>query len=217
MPRQRWATSELRDAALGYATRQRWTVAPGHYVAGTSCSCGEGGCETPGAHPLARYWPGGATDRTETIQSWWRRAPHSVVLPTGRHFDVLEIPRVAGSEALMRLEILDYQLGPVAQSANGRILIWVTPESRAVAPLGGWERLERLGIRCHGYGDYVLAPPSQAGRWLCPPESTGRYLPRAMDLLGTLACACRQTLLAAARPELVPAQRRGNHLEERLA
>src|SRR5919205_448185 len=140
MPRHRWATTDLKDAALKYAERQ-WAVLPGHYWEGLGCSCGEPDCDRPGTHPVIRYWPN-ASDDADTIRTWWKRQPYSIILPTGRHFDVLDLPRRPGTEALLRLEILGHQLGPVARTGTGRILVWVRAGGRLLTTSERWREYD---------------------------------------------------------------------------
>lgn len=171
---------------------------------------------TAAANPAARSVPGRlGCDQAAMIRAWWGEDPYAIILPTGRQFDVLDLPGGPGRESLLRLELLGHELGPVAQAENGRILIWVRRGARASGPAGAWPGYHRLGVRCHGRGGYVLAPPCAGSRWLTPPGPGCPELPHAAPLLGVIACACRQ---AAARrsPGRLPVQRTGNRLEERL-
>ena len=214
MPRHGWAASELREAALTYAIKQQWAVAQGHFQDRYGCSCGNSRCATPGAHPVRPYWSAGATEDPHTIRSSWSRDPYTIILPTGRQFDVLDVPGGPGGEALMRLEILGYRLGPVARTTDGRILIWVASGSRLYS-LGVLQRYGDAGIRCLSAGDYVLAPPSAGARWLASPGATSWHLPSAADLIGTIACACGQAKPETGGPTALPPQRTGNQFEER--
>ncbi len=215
MPRQGWATSDLRVAALRYAGND-WPVVPGHYQSRGGCSCGDADCEMPGSHPLGQHWPQGATVDTATIVDWWSRDPYSIILPTGDRFDVLDVPGEPGRESVQRLETLGYGLGPVAQAHGDRTLIWVEAGSRLPPPLGPPELYEDLDIRYHDCGDYVVAPPSCGARWLTAPGVGAWYLPRAAMLISTITCACRQGSSPFV-PAGLPRQRLGNQLEERLA
>jgi hypothetical protein len=214
MPRHEWATTtELREAAMRYAARHAWGVLPGHFHDQYGCSCGDPGCYED-THPTRNL--DAATLEPAAISRWWGGEPYPVLLPTGIRFDVLEVPGPPGREALLRLEILGYELGPIAQTGLDRILVWVQAGSRLPNPPGTVWMYETLDIRLHGAGGYVAAPPSCGTRWFNPPEATGAALPRVVDLIGTLVCACR---LSQTRylPQALPAQRRGNKLEQRPA
>lgn len=226
MPRHAWATTELRGAALRYAQRQGWPVTRGHFRDWYGCSCGER-CEAApalpadrpgplGTHPLAADPAADATTDPDTIRRWWAESPYPVLLPTGRDFDVLDVPAFPGREALLRLELLGRELGPVARSGSGRILLWVRPGSALLSPLAAPGVYESLDIRYHSIGGYVPAPPSCGARWLSPPEPAGWELPPVAQLSGTVVCACRQAR-AALLPAALPLQRLGNPLEVRTA
>jgi hypothetical protein len=215
MPRYGWATSELRDAALKYAGQQ-WPVLPGHFHDRYGCSCGER-CEEAGTHPLREHWPTGASSDPDAVREWWSRDPYSILLPTGGPFDVLDVPGAPGRESLLRLEILGYRLGPVAQTEDGRVLIWVKPGWRLPRPAEAPQLYENLGIRYHGGGGYVAAPPSCGARWLNSPGVTAHYLPRAVMLIGTVGYACGEAQHLPHLSWALPVQRTGNQLEQRLA
>src|SRR5690348_15826511 len=151
-PRRRKASERLATAALGYATlgwpvcqgarlrgrskggavppqQGRWSVA-----AGRACSCDRVGCPAPGAHPLSPAWKREASADPSVVGQWWAAAPQSsILLITGRVFDVLDVPARAGSVALARLEAAGIGPGPVAEGAGEageRTLFFVA--SRAV-------------------------------------------------------------------------------------
>ena len=108
MSRPRW---ELRDAALGYASRGI-PVLPLHYplphhgdlqsvpgdqppVVRASCSCRDPGCGQVGKHPLGSLAPHGVKDATcnrARILAWWTRHPQANIgLACGHRFDVLDV------------------------------------------------------------------------------------------------------------------------------
>ena len=96
----------LGQAAISYATLG-WPVCAGAHLSadglrpGRACSCDRVGCPAPGAHPVSPTWQMQATVDTPTIQGWWAARPEaSVILVTGRVFDVLDIPATAGTAAL---------------------------------------------------------------------------------------------------------------------
>lgn len=207
-----------RAAALWYAVNRRWDIAPGHRprrrwtwsgVTATGCSCGRPDCTSAGAHPIDPYWWARATDDPTTVEWWWSRYPDaSIVLPTGRSFDVIDVPEAAGRRALDRLERLGVPLGPVAATRNGRYLFFVVPGAREEIPAllewQDWPDID-LGLRCHGEGDYVIAPmleqlPRANVWWVRPPGDTNRRLPEAHLVIGTLAHACQRVSLVRTQP-----------------
>src|ERR1700683_2252988 len=64
---------------------------------GRACSCDRVGCPAPGAHPLSPVWKLQATVDPAVIGHWWSEQPGaSILLVTGRTFDVLDVPLPAG-------------------------------------------------------------------------------------------------------------------------
>jgi hypothetical protein len=185
-----------------------WPVVPGARVlrghgGPVACSCGTEDCPAPGAHPLdvGVEVPAGAT--LEQAADRWRRVPGAaVMLPTGRAFDVLEVPADAGRRALARLERMGLPPGPVALTPHGRAWFLVAPGAAKQLPRllyrMGWDDTG-LDLRCLGEGDHITAPPSDLGglgpvRWLRPPDlETAAHPPEARLLLGTLAYVCHRS------------------------
>jgi hypothetical protein len=188
--------SPAGEVAEWYAVHRRWAVARGtHRTAFGDCSCGLRGCPQPGAHPDGDGWKRTATNQVDLIRARWRAEPDAaIVLPTGRLFDVLDVPAFASQEALTRLDILGYRLGPVAETAEGRLLIWVASGTRVLYGLGdgGSWPYDPLELNCLSCGDYVVAPPSGGARWVYAPAATSWHLPTAYELAPTIAAACRQ-------------------------
>ncbi|MDH6113005.1 hypothetical protein P3T36_006098 [Kitasatospora sp. MAP12-15] len=195
------------QAAAEYAGHWGWTVALGTAPRGagtTRCTCARPHCAAPGLHQgrgaTPRELPPGAAAH-EVRALWGAGAEATVLLPAGRAFDVLDVPEPAGLRALVRLERMGTQVGPVLAVPTGRLLFFVT---RGTAPLlpdllyrMGWDDAA-LDLVCHGEGSYVAAPPTVLGtlgpvRWLRRPcrESATRP-PEARLLLGTLAYACHR-------------------------
>jgi hypothetical protein len=118
------------------------------------------------------------------VSDWWRVVPHSVLLPTGRAFDVLEVPCGVGLRALAAAHALrDIEdtwrgqvRGPVAVTPDGRYMFLVRPGD----PLRP-ELADRADVLRHGRGSWVPAPPTQLAegvvRWLVAPEETRFRLP----------------------------------------
>src|SRR3954451_21422044 len=85
----------LRRAAHEYAVHG-WAVVPGACLRGDRFTCGTG-CRTVGCHPAAAAWEETATTRLVDIDSRWRRRAWSVLLATGREFDVVDAPAYLGA------------------------------------------------------------------------------------------------------------------------
>ncbi len=205
----RTVSGQLLAAAVGYVEERHWDVFPGAWLEAVDgvarCSCGAADCPAPGAHPVRPDWPGLATGSAAAVRRMWSGAPASVLLPTGRSFDAIDVPESAGLLALARMERLELPLGPVLCVPAGRLVFLVLPGARAKVP----DALRRLGHRpgaldlvVRGDGDWVTAPPTRTGSglsvvWAREPTPVNRWLPDAESLLSPLAYACGQE--AAAR------------------
>ncbi|MEU4560820.1 bifunctional DNA primase/polymerase [Actinoplanes sp. NPDC023936] len=176
----------LRRAALRYAAHG-WDVTPGAYLAGRRFDCGRPGCTITGCHPALDSWAESATGDPIRIAAWWRRQAHTVLLPTGVGFDVLEVPASLGRRMTC--------LGPVADTSAGRWMFLVRP-GRALRP----ELEHRLDVIRHGLGSWIPAPPNRmldgSIRWTVPPEQVEWRLPDADRV--------QELLVAAARPSSRP-------------
>ncbi|MFJ4596751.1 MULTISPECIES: bifunctional DNA primase/polymerase [unclassified Kitasatospora] len=191
------------QAAAEYTGRWGWTVATGapagSATAPTRCPCGSDRCAAPGLHPV----PGGE-DRSREAG-----AGGSVLFPTGRAFDVLDVPEQAGLQALVRLERMGTQVGPVLAPPTGRLQFLVAVGAARRLPdllyRMGWDDAA-LDLTCHGEGSYVAAPPTVLGalgpvRWLRrPTRDNAGCPPEARLLLGTLAYACHRGRERTAEP-----------------
>ncbi len=215
--RRRKARERLMLAARGYASLG-WPVCPGAQprarvpqqrqpaqgASGRACSCDRIGCPAPGAHPLSPAWKRQATADVGIVGHWWSESPRAtILLVTGRLFDVLDVPAAAGTIALRRLEHNGVTPGPVAVGAGDRTLFFVA--TRATGDEDEWWSChldcepdvvpEVSGLRWHCRDSYVVAPPSPLGngvtaRWLAEPGT--RELPDALRLLEVLADACEE-------------------------
>ncbi|WP_030456146.1 bifunctional DNA primase/polymerase [Herbidospora cretacea] len=160
-----------------------------------ACSCDRVGCPDPGAHPLSPAWRMQATTDTAQLTRWWEQEPEAnVILPTGRVFDVFDVPADLGMSALTAME----SPGPVAASGD-RVLFFVATRGNPEDEDEWWtssidhapETIEsNPGLRWHCRDSYVLAPPSslvggRTVRWLKPPD--GRPLPDPLRVLDVLA------------------------------
>lgn len=201
VPQQRG--EHLLDAAVRYAEERHWDVFPGAWLeavgGGERCSCGDAGCALPGAHADRPDWAGRSTGSGAAARRMWSRQPRaSVLLPTGRTFDALEVPESAGFLALARMERMDLTLGPVTRTPDRRMLFFVLPGAAAktselVRGLG-WNA-EAIDLTGLGDGHYVAAPPTRVGargavQWARRPTHANRWLPDVGELISPLAYAC---------------------------
>jgi hypothetical protein len=210
--RRRRTDGRTADAAVRYAM-MGWPVCTGAFPPGRSqhaevqraCSCDRIGCPAPAAHPMTPAWQILASTDPALVARWWLAMPDcNVVLPTGRVFDVLDVPARAGMLALSRMEKSGLRPGPVAISAGDRAHFFVRTRGAPQDESEWWschldcepeEIAEVTGLRWHCRDSYVLAPPSRhvggaAGRWLRDPAS--HELPDGLRLLEILADACEE-------------------------
>ena len=203
----------LGAAALDYAVMGWWVSAgadasrgiDGKQWSGRACSCDRVGCPTPGAHPVSPAWQMQATVDGETIRTWWEARPEAnVILVTGRVFDVLDVPALAGATALARMGTAGLGTGPVAVVGADRMLFFVRTRGAPADEEEWWScgldaspdfSAEIAALRWHCRDSYVLAPPSrlrggQDVRWVRQPA--GRLLPDALRLLEYLVDACEE-------------------------
>jgi hypothetical protein len=169
---------QLRDAALGYASRGI-PVLPLHYplphraglqsitggwppAVGTGCSCRDLGCGQVGKHPLGSLVPHGVKDATcnrARILAWWTRHPHANIgLATGHRFDVLDVDGAAGAHAI-RILAFEHGLvssGPLVRTGGGGWHYYLTPTGLGNASSVGLDHVD-----WRGRGGYVVAPPSR--------------------------------------------------------
>jgi hypothetical protein len=188
-----------RYAALG------WPVCMGAYPhrgeIGRACSCDRVGCPAPAAHPMSPAWQMQATVDTNLIRSWWETRPEAnIILATGRVFDVLDIPAMAGTAALARMSQAGVVSGPVAALGGDRMLFFVLTRGAPADEDEWWScgldsepESVTPGLRWHCRDSYVLAPPSRlasgtGSRWMRAPEEYP--LPDALRVLEHLVDAC---------------------------
>lgn len=188
-----------------------WLVCPGTFQPGhatrfadpqRACSCDRIGCPPPGAHPVSPAWQSLASTDPDVVARWWLTGPKaSVVLVTGRVFDVLDAPARAGAAALARMEESGVRAGPVAISVGGRVHFYIRTRGAPVDENEWWschldcvpeEMSGVAGLRWHCRDSYVIAPPSRAdggsrAHWLRDP--VGHELPGGVRLLDFLADA----------------------------
>jgi hypothetical protein len=195
----RKVTSVLEYAQLGWAS-----CMGAHPLGegGRACSCDRLGCPEPGAHPLSPAWKMQATVDSALLTRWWEQNPDAnVILPTGRVFDVFDVPAAAGTAALAAMDAAHFPTGPVAADGE-RVLFYVATRGAPEDEDEWWschldyapETIETTpGLRWHCRDSYVLAPPSALATgsvvtWVRPPD--GRPLPDPVRVLDWLADAC---------------------------
>ena len=212
MLRVRRRRGEVRtaDAALHYAAMD-WPVCAGAYLPTAAqrhgerqraCSCDRIGCPAPGSHPVSPAWQSVASTDPDRVASWWLATPNaSIILATGRVFDVLDAPAAVGVTALTQMERSGLRPGPVAITGN-RAHFFIRTRGAPADEDEWWschldcepEDLAAVsGVRWHCRDSYVVAPPSRSatgvpGRWLRDPVS--HELPDGVRLLEMLADVC---------------------------
>ncbi len=201
VPQQRGES--LSETAVRYAEERHWDVFPGTWLVTASgaqlCSCGEPACAAPGAHPARADWAAQATGSATVARRFWSLQPSaSILLPTGRAFDTIEVPESAGFLALARMRRMDLSLGPVTCTPDRRMHFFVLPGAAAKIPdlvRGlGWPPAS-LDLTALGEGAYVAAPPTRVGsrgavQWAWRPTPANRWLPDAEEVVSPLAYAC---------------------------
>ncbi|MFJ8001377.1 bifunctional DNA primase/polymerase [Streptomyces sp. NPDC096310] len=199
----------LLDSAVRYAEERHWEVFPGTRLVpvtgGERCSCERTECPSPGAHATGPDWAALATGSPAAVRRLWSKQPGaSVLLPTGRAFDVLDVPESAGFLALARMERMSLTLGPVACTPDRRMVFFVltggAAKADALVRKLGWDP-EAVDLVARGEGHYVAAPPTRVGgrgavQWVCGPTPANRWLPDVAELISPLAYACGQDAAA---------------------
>jgi hypothetical protein len=208
-------------AALEYAA-MGWPVCPGAHASvpparyrpslatrghthdvGRACSCDRIGCPAPGAHPVSPAWQIEASADPGEVGRWWRERPAaSIILVTGRVFDVLDVPARAGAAALAAMDSAGTSPGPVALGPDDRAFFFVATRGAPAHADEWWScHLDcepgiepASGLRWHCRDSYVVvAPPSRSwwsstSGWVRGPGGHG--LPDALRLIGFLTDAC---------------------------
>ena len=113
----------------------------------------------------------------------WRREPEAnVILPTGRVFDVFDVPHASGLAALSQMDSAGFTSGPVAAEGD-RVLFYVATRGNPEDEDEWWPCSLDCGptidhssdLRWHCRDSYVIAPPSTlpggvSVSWLRPPD-----------------------------------------------
>ncbi|MFD9355593.1 bifunctional DNA primase/polymerase [Streptomyces sp. NPDC060031] len=201
IPKQRG--EQLLDHAVRYTEERHWDVFAGTWLESSEgrekCSCGKEDCPAPGAHPTVKDWAAQASGSAVQVRRiWGKHSAASILLPTGRTFDALDVPDSAGFLALARLQRMQRTLGPVTVTPDHRMMFFVLPGAGIkVADLLrkiGWQP-SQLDLAARGEGEYVAAPPTRYGgrgsvQWAQPPTAANRWLPDVEELIDALAYAC---------------------------
>ncbi|MEU6196761.1 bifunctional DNA primase/polymerase [Streptomyces sp. NPDC047061] len=175
-----------------------------HPAPGYGCSCDRVGCPTPARHPVSFAWQTQSTTDRAQIERWARHQPQAnFITATGMTHDVLDVPLEAGRQALERLLANGVEVGPVAESDDGRLLFFTLTRGTPEDEDEWWpceldcrpETMdEHPGLRWHCRGSYVLVPPARLPgdddrrvHWVRGPEHA---LPDPLSLLEILTDAC---------------------------
>ncbi|WP_256962448.1 bifunctional DNA primase/polymerase, partial [Streptomyces sp. NRRL B-24572] len=169
IPKQRG--EQLLDSAVRYAEERHWDVFPGTWLEAVEgrerCSCGADACAVPGAHAVRPDWSTQATGSGVGARRMWSKTPKaSILLPTGRTFDAIEVSESAGFLALARMERMELTLGPVTCTPDRRMYFFVLPGAATKVPdlvrKLGWAPAS-IDLTTRGEGHYVAAPPTRIG------------------------------------------------------
>lgn len=165
----------LRHAAQDF-THHGWAVTPGGYFNGRRMACDRATCWASSCHPLLPDW-----ESARVVNDWWQDKPHSVLLPTGRAFDAIEMPALVGS-------CVRGICGPVMTTPAGN-WIFLVPSGTSLRP----ELAGRPDIVHHGPGSWIPAPPTILPegpvRWHLSPRQVGWRLPSAQEFQTALLSA----------------------------
>lgn len=161
--------SMLRRAAQQYAGRG-WPVVPGAAFVADRYICGPL-CPTVACHPAIDSWEDAASTDSSDVSAWWANIPFSVLLATGRAFDVIEVPASIGAPTARHA-----RFGPIAVMPTGRWMFLVRPGD-GLRP----ELAARLDVVLHAQGSWIPVPPTRTPnghiRWEIAPATTSWRLP----------------------------------------
>ncbi|MEU6863100.1 hypothetical protein ABZ924_07470 [Streptomyces sp. NPDC046876] len=135
-------------------------------------------------------WLASAAPDPHACRRQWERNPLGVVLlPAGRHWDVLILPGELGRSALAVLKLLPARPGPVLAGSGGTRLGFFVPAGTAAHWIG-------TGVRGAGRGSWIAVPyPGRARgsvRWLVVPDGRGTLTdPAVLELAMHEAAASR--------------------------
>jgi hypothetical protein len=149
-----------------------------------------------------------ATAESAEIGPWWDARPEAnVILVTGRVFDVLDVPALAGATALAEMTAAGVEPGPVSVQGAERMHFYVATRGAPVDEDEWWScgldsspgmSAQTGALRWHCRDSFVLAPPSRYGsgqdvRWVRQPASgPDTQLSDALRLIEFLVDACEE-------------------------
>jgi hypothetical protein len=195
-------SADGREALLLAAAAAGLPLAQAAHPSGHRCSCDRVGCPTPARHPVSFAWQTQSTTDRAQIERWARHQPKAnFITATGMVHDVLDVPLDAGREALARLLAAGIEVGPVAETGDGRMLFFTLTRGTPEDEDEWWpceldchpETMdEHPGLRWHCRGSYVLVPPAQLPGglgvdWVRGPEHP---LPDPLTVLEILTDEC---------------------------
>ncbi|MEU2771967.1 bifunctional DNA primase/polymerase [Streptomyces sp. NPDC007162] len=203
-PKETAAADDREDLLLAAAAAGLPLAPAAHPAPGYGCSCDRVGCPTPARHPVSFAWQTQSTTDRAQIERWARHQPQAnFITATGMTHDVLDVPLEAGRQALERLLASGVEVGPVAESDDGRMLFFTLTRGTPEDEDEWWPceldchpetMAEHPGLRWHCRGSYVLVPPARLPgdddrrvHWVRGPEHA---LPDPLSLLETLTDAC---------------------------
>lgn len=148
-------------------------LAPAAHPAGYRCSCDRVGCPTPARHPVSFAWQTQSTTDRAQIERWARHQPEAnFITATGMVHDVLDVPLEAGREAVERLLAAGVEVGPVAESDDGRMLLFTltrgTPRTRTSGGPASWTATPRPWTSIRGCAGTAAVPMCWYRRPGCP-------------------------------------------------
>ncbi|QVQ50620.1 bifunctional DNA primase/polymerase [Spiractinospora alimapuensis] len=202
----------MSSVAMEYA-QQGWPVArgaePGTPGMG-SCTCDRLGCPAPGAHPMSAAWALESTTDPSVVSRWWSMSPNAnIILPTGRVFDVIDVPANLGMLALAQVGRSGTPCGPVAAIPGERYLFFVATRGAPEDENEWWTChldcvpetvADSPGLRWHCRDSYVVAPPSLLpsgvqATWIRTPQTdfASLTLPDPITILNLLADSAAPT------------------------
>jgi hypothetical protein len=193
--RQSFLRMRLHHAAHTFADHG-WVVTPGGYFNGRRMACDRPTCWATSCHPLLPDW-----ETSTATGGWWHEKPHSVLLPTGRVFDAIEVPALVGSS-------VRGICSPVIITPNGHWIFLVRSGTLLLPELA-----ERSDIVLHAAGSWVPAPPTLLPegpvRWHLSPRQVRWLLPEAREVqIGLLSALVELDASFLARPVDVRPMRR---------
>ncbi|MEU9983222.1 bifunctional DNA primase/polymerase [Streptomyces sp. NPDC050856] len=201
-PKQADTDAPGREELLLAIAASGLPLAPAAHPVGYRCSCERIGCPTPARHPLSFAWQTQSTTDPAQVERWAQGQPQAnFITATGMVHDVLDVPLEAGRAALRRLLDNGVEVGPVAESGDGRMLFFTATRGTPEDEDEWWpceldchpETMdEHPGLRWHCRGSYVLVPPARLPGelgvdWVRGPEHP---LPDPLTLLESLTDAC---------------------------